>query len=102
MIRMFSLYFNITFSSAISYKITRMLVVYFSLLLLGSALSQSTGYSQQWIRGEGPVAHPHEGIRLRDGSGWVTIGDRLPAEKSNAQEIFTVSGGLVEIYLCCL
>merc|ERR1719325_478126 len=29
------------------------------------------------LRGEGPAAHVHEGVRLADGSGWVAIGDTL-------------------------
>jgi len=39
------------------------------------------GYSQVWLRGEGPTAHVHEGIRMADGSGWVAIGNTLPEEK---------------------
>ena len=37
-------------------------------------------YSQEWLRGEGPQAHPHEGIRLRSSelTGWVAIGELLP------------------------
>ena len=35
------------------------------------------GYTQAWLRGEGPVAHCHEGIRLADKSGWVGIGETL-------------------------
>merc|ERR1712131_267973 len=38
------------------------------------------GYTQAWLRGEGPEAHVHEGIRRADGSGWVAIGDTLPEE----------------------
>merc|ERR1719325_245717 len=37
----------------------------------------SSGYSKAWLRGEGPAAHVHEGVRLADGSGWVAIGDTL-------------------------
>merc|ERR1719192_3200510 len=46
----------------------------------GSGSSNSTassGYSKAWLRGEGPAAHVHEGVRLADGSGWVAIGDTL-------------------------
>jgi len=39
-----------------------------------------SGYTQAWLRGEGPEAHVHEGIRRADGSGWVAIGDTLPEE----------------------
>ena len=39
-------------------------------------------YSQEWLRGEGPQAHPHEGIRLRSSelTGWVAIGELLPPD----------------------
>ena len=47
------------------------------------------GYSQVWLRGEGPTAHVHEGIRMADGSGWVAIGNTLPEEKE--AEKFQVS-----------
>ena len=43
--------------------------------ILGSGGSK--GYSQAWLRGEGPAAHAHEGIRLEDRSGWVAIGETL-------------------------
>ena len=42
--------------------------------------ASSVSYSQEWLRGEGPTAHPHEGIRLADKSGWVAIGELLPNE----------------------
>ena len=29
------------------------------------------------MRGEGPAAHAHEGVRLSDLSGWVAIGEEL-------------------------
>ena len=41
------------------------------------------GYSQVWLRGEGPRAHVHEGIRRADGSGWVAIGETLPEENTS-------------------
>ena len=39
-------------------------------------------YRQEWLRGEGPQAHPHEGIRVRssDLTGWVAIGELLPPD----------------------
>ena len=40
---------------------------------------EGLSYSQEWLRGEGPQAHPHEGIRLKT-SGWVAIGELLPAD----------------------
>ena len=39
--------------------------------------SGSPGYTQAWLRGEGPAAHAHEGVRLSDQSGWVAIGEEL-------------------------
>ena len=50
------------------------------LLISGGGLAESVSYSQEWLRGEGPQAHPHEGIRLADKSGWVAIGELLPAD----------------------
>ena len=46
----------------------------------GSGGGNVGGYSQAWLRGEGPAAHVHEGIRRADGSGWVAIGDTLPED----------------------
>ena len=59
-------------------------------LLAGLGLAAAQGYTQAWLRGEGPAAHPHEGIRLADQSGWVTVGEHLPAELSQRAEKFTV------------
>ena len=38
------------------------------------------GYTQAWLRGDENTdadggAMPHEGLRLKDGSGWVAIGE---------------------------
>ena len=41
------------------------------------------------MRGEGPLGHVHEGIRLADKSGWVAIGEGLP-EENQTPEIFRV------------
>jgi len=38
-------------------------------------------YYQVYLKGEGPVAHPHEGGRLHDLSGWVAIGQVLPEDE---------------------
>merc|ERR1719228_3238976 len=38
-------------------------------------------YYQVYLKGEGPVAHPHEGGRLHDLSGWVAIGQVLPEDQ---------------------
>jgi len=48
----------------------------------GPGVTGGTGssYTQSWLRGEGPSAHVHEGIRLADKSGWVAIGETLPNE----------------------
>jgi len=48
----------------------------------GPGVTGGTGssYTQAWLRGEGPSAHVHEGIRLADKSGWVGIGETLPNE----------------------
>ena len=51
--------------------------------LLFINLSLAIEYNQAWLRGEGPEAHPHEGIKLSDGSGWVAIGDTLHEEFLN-------------------
>jgi len=45
----------------------------------------STGYTQAWLRGEGPGAHVHEGVQFADKSGWVGIGELLPEEGQTAQ-----------------
>ena len=37
----------------------------------------SGGYKQAWLRGQSPVAHVHEGVRLEDRSGWVGVGQTL-------------------------
>jgi hypothetical protein len=52
----------------------------FAIVILVSGRASSVSYSQEWLRGEGPTAHPHEGIRLADKSGWVAIGELLPNE----------------------
>lgn len=41
----------------------------------------SSGYSQAWLRGDGPYGHVHEGIRLEAGDGWVGVGDRIEEDK---------------------
>ena len=41
------------------------------------------------MRGEGPLGHVHEGVRLADKSGWVAIGEGLP-EENQEPEIFKV------------
>ena len=51
--------------------------------LLSINSSQASEYSQTWLRGEGPEAHPHEGVQLSDRSGWVAIGDTLHEEFLN-------------------
>jgi len=42
---------------------------------------KATGYSQDWLRGdevsERDQAHPHEGLRLADKSGWVAVGQTI-------------------------
>merc|ERR1719508_176591 len=43
--------------------------------------SGSSGYSQAWLRGDGPYGHVHEGIRLEAGDGWVGVGDRIEEDK---------------------
>lgn len=42
--------------------------------------SGSSSYKQEWLRGEGPYGHVHEGIRLADRSGWVGVGDSYEEE----------------------
>ena len=51
----------------------------------GNGTGGSAGYSQAWLRGEGPGAHVHEGIQFADKSGWVGIGELLPEEGQTAQ-----------------
>merc|ERR1719411_2389370 len=51
----------------------------------GATGGGATGYSQAWLRGEGPGAHVHEGVQFADKSGWVGIGELLPAEGQTAQ-----------------
>jgi len=51
----------------------------------GPGTGSHAGYSQAWLRGEGPAAHVHEGIQLADRSGWVGIGELLPEEEVSAQ-----------------
>ena len=50
-----------------------------------------SGYTQAWLRGDsnGPTAHVHEGVQLADRSGWVAIGELLPAE-GQTPEVFKV------------
>ena len=59
-------------------------------LLAGLGLAAAQGYTQAWLRGEGPAAHPHEGLRLADQSGWVTVGEHLPDRLGQRAEKFTV------------
>ena len=47
----------------------------------------SKGYTQAWLRGEGPMAHVHEGIRLQDKSGWVAIGETLNEDVSRRSKV---------------
>merc|ERR1719400_1577281 len=51
----------------------------------GNGTGGSAGYSQAWLRGEGPGAHVHEGIQFADKSGWGGIGELLPEEGQTAQ-----------------
>merc|ERR1719433_1829136 len=51
----------------------------------GNGTGGAGGYSKAWLRGEGPGAHVHEGIQFADKSGWVGIGELLPAEGQTAQ-----------------
>ena len=57
----------------------------------GPSTTHSPGdqsYYQVYLKGEGPVAHPHEGVRLPDLSGWVAIGQVLPEdERAFVQQI---------------
>ena len=56
---------------------------------------EGLSYSQEWLRGEGPQAHPHEGIRLQGSglTGWVAIGELLPPDRS---QTFQVKPALTE------
>ena len=47
----------------------------------------SKGYNNDWLRGEGPAAHAHEGIRLQDKSGWVAIGETLAEDVSARSQV---------------
>ena len=47
----------------------------------------SKGYTSDWLRGEGPAAHVHEGIRLQDRSGWVAIGETLAEDVSARSQV---------------
>merc|ERR1711936_843546 len=42
---------------------------------------KAPGYSQDWLRGdevsERDQAHPHEGLRLADKSGWIAVGQTI-------------------------
>ena len=49
----------------------------------GSGTGSSSGYTQAWLRGEGPSAHAHEGVRLADQSGWIAIGEGLLDDSNN-------------------
>ena len=49
----------------------------------GSGTGSSSGYTQAWLRGEGPSAHAHEGVRLADQSGWIAIGEGLLDDTNN-------------------
>ena len=41
----------------------------------------ASGYSQDWLRGDEvsdrDQAHPHEGLRLADKSGWIAVGQTI-------------------------
>ena len=39
----------------------------------------SGGYTQDWLKGDETIdgAHPHEGLRLSGGDGWVAVGGTL-------------------------
>ena len=47
----------------------------------------SKGYTNNWLRGEGPAAHAHEGIRLKDKSGWVAIGETLADDTFDRSQV---------------
>merc|ERR1711892_1530694 len=42
----------------------------------------SSGYTQAWLRGDGPYGHVHEGVRLEAGDGWVGVGDAVEEENT--------------------
>jgi len=44
-------------------------------------------YSQKWLRGEGPEAHVHEGVRLEERDGWIGVGDTLGENQKTGQVI---------------
>ena len=44
-------------------------------------------YTQQWLRGEGPEAHDHEGIRLEDRDGWIGVGHTYGEDQKTNQAI---------------
>merc|ERR1719228_1265051 len=67
--------------SMMAISIGAIMVSSFSTGISLSLTGTIAGYSQVWLRGEGPTAHVHEGIRMADGSGWVAIGNTLPEEK---------------------
>ena len=50
-------------------------------LLVLPNIFTAPGYSQDWLRGdevsERDQAHPHEGLRLADKSGWVAVGQTI-------------------------
>ena len=53
----------------------------------GGSGGSSKGYTNDWLRGEGPAAHVHEGIRLADQSGWVAIGETLAEDVSARSKV---------------
>ena len=76
-----------------------LLYCFISILHIHSTGGSDIRYTQTWLRGEGPIAHIHEGeylpktstflfmrtiyklgIKLADNSGWVAIGETLPKE----------------------
>ena len=87
-----------------------LLYCFISILHIHSTGGSDIRYTQTWLRGEGPIAHIHEGenlpktstflfmrtiyklgIKLADNSGWVAIGETLPNEgqsrRSRVKEI---------------
>jgi len=49
----------------------------------GSGSGPNNGYTQTWLRGTadaGFSGHPHEGLRLEGGDGWVGVGETLGGE----------------------
>ena len=65
----------------------------FDCLHLGATTTSSSGgggskgYTNNWLRGEGPAAHAHEGIRLQDKSGWVAIGETLADDTFDRSQV---------------